>query len=137
MARPLAPCGTMAAYKRHKRKGEPVDEACAAACRKQKNDRMAAKREASADAVRDAVEAAPSVDANEVDALEEALDNLRIVRAVLRDEGTPANTVAALTKRRDELVDRIGKLREAAKPVEVSVIDELTQRRSRVSKAAS
>ena len=83
------------------------------------------------------MKAAPSVDANEVDPLEEALDNLRIVRAVLRDEGTPANTVAALTKRRDELVDRIGKLREAAKPVEVSVIDELTQRRSRVSKAAS
>jgi len=24
----VAPCGTPAAYKRHKRKGEPIDEAC-------------------------------------------------------------------------------------------------------------
>lgn len=23
-----APCGTVAAYKRHKRKGEPIDDAC-------------------------------------------------------------------------------------------------------------
>jgi hypothetical protein len=27
-SRPLAPCGTYAAFKRHKRRGEPVDEAC-------------------------------------------------------------------------------------------------------------
>lgn len=26
--RPLAPCGTEAAYNRHTRKGEPIDEAC-------------------------------------------------------------------------------------------------------------
>lgn len=28
MARPLAPCGTETAYQRHKRRSEPVDEAC-------------------------------------------------------------------------------------------------------------
>lgn len=26
--RPLAPCGTVAAYRRHQRRGEPVDAAC-------------------------------------------------------------------------------------------------------------
>lgn len=110
-----------------------MDETCAAACRKPKIDGVAAKREASPSAVREVVTAAPPRDATEADPLEEALDNLRIVRAVLRDEGPPADTVATLTKRRDELVDRIGKLREAATPVEVSVIDELTQSRSRTS----
>ena len=25
---PSSPCGTVAAYKRHKRRGEPVDDAC-------------------------------------------------------------------------------------------------------------
>lgn len=29
--RALKPCGTVAAYKRHQRKGEPIDDACAAA----------------------------------------------------------------------------------------------------------
>lgn len=122
-----APCGTFSAYKRHKRNDEEVDEACAQAARDQRNERSAAKRAKSADAVKNAVNAAPPVE--NIDPLEEALDNLRIVRAVLRDEGTPANTVAALTKRRDELVDRIQKLREAQAPAEVSVVDELTNRR--------
>ncbi len=122
-----APCGTFTAYKRHKRNGEEVDEACAQAARDQRNERSAAKRAESAMSVQAAVKSAPPME--DVDPLEEALDNLRIVRAVLRDEGTPANTVAALTKRRDDLVDRIQKLREAQAPVEVSVVDELTNRR--------
>lgn len=120
----LAPCGTFTAYKRHKRNGEEVDEACAQAARDQRNDRTAARLGEDAERVREAVQAAPPV--AQVDALAEALDNLRIVRAVLNAEGTPANTVAALTKRRDELVDRIEKLQAAQAPVEVSVIDELT-----------
>lgn len=33
MARPPAPCGTFTAYKRHRRKGEPVDEMCQAAAK--------------------------------------------------------------------------------------------------------
>lgn len=33
MPRPLAPCGTWSAYRRHKRLGEPVDEACRVAAR--------------------------------------------------------------------------------------------------------
>lgn len=127
----LAPCGTMTAYKRHKRRGEPVDEACAAACRKQKNDRVAARQEASAKAVLAAVKAAPRLKAEEVDPLAEALDSLEIVRAVLRDEGTPASAVAALTKRRDELVERIGRLRYEAPPARSSVVNDLMARREK------
>ena len=100
---------------------------CQQAIRDEKNGRKDAERAESAAAVSAAVEAEPAPD--EVDPLAEALDSLRIVRAVLRSDATPANTVAALTKRRDELVDRIERLRAAAVPVEVSRIDELTSRR--------
>lgn len=131
----LKPCGTVAAARRHQRAGEDLDEACRQALRDEKNARKDAARAESAERVRDAVASAPPVD--DVDPLAEALDNLRIVRAVLNDEGTPANTVAALTKRRDELVDRIQRLREADAPVEVSVIDELTSRRRGRASAAS
>lgn len=44
MARKLAPCGTAAAYRRHKRRGEPVDQACQAAVRELEASR---RREAS------------------------------------------------------------------------------------------
>ena len=124
---PPAPCGTIAAAKRHRRQGKELDEACLQAERDEANGRNAKRRAAEADAVREAVQAAPEIE--DIDPLEEALDNLRIVRAVLRDEGTPPNTIAALTKRRDELVDRVSRLREAQKPAEVSRIDELTNRR--------
>jgi WhiB family redox-sensing transcriptional regulator len=43
----LAPCGTAAAYKRHKQHGEPIDEACAAAYRQRsqaQRDKAAAKK---------------------------------------------------------------------------------------------
>lgn len=138
MARELQPCGTIAAARRHQRNPEkfgPLCEPCKQAVRDQKNGRKDAERAESAGRVRAAVEAAPVLE--DVDPLAEALDNLRIVRAVLRDEGTPANTVAALTKRRDELVDRVQRLREADAPVEVSVIDELTSKRRERRAAAS
>ena len=138
MAKELQPCGTIAAARRHQRNPErfgPLCEACAQAIRDEKNGRKDAERAESAEQVRAAVAAEPVIE--DVDPLEEALDNLRIVRAVLRSEGTPANTVAALTKRRDELVDRIERLRAAVAPVEVSVIDELTSKRRERRAAAS
>lgn len=138
MAQELKPCGTVAAARRHQRdpgRFGPMCEPCQQAVRDEKNGRKDAERSESAERVREAVVAAPPLE--DVDPLEEALDSLRIVRAVLRDEGTPANTVAALTKRRDELVDRIGRLRAASAPAEVSVIDELTSRRSARGSAAT
>lgn len=130
MAAEVQPCGTIAAARRHQRNPEkwgPMCAECQQAIRDEKNGRKDAERAESAAAVSAAVEAEPAPD--EVDPLAEALDSLRIVRAVLRSDATPANTVAALTKRRDELVDRIERLRAAAVPVEVSRIDELTSRR--------
>lgn len=38
----LKPCGTTAAYRRHERKGEPVDDACRAAANADKREREAA-----------------------------------------------------------------------------------------------
>lgn len=135
MARELKPCGTDAAFQRHRRRGETPCEPCreAHAAKKRRTDE--ARRSADAGRVREAVTAAAPVE--QVDPLAEAMDNLRIIRAVLRDEGTPANTLAALTKRRDELVDRIKGLQEATAPVEVSVIDELTSRRRERRAAAT
>ena len=138
MAAELQPCGTVAAARRHQRNPEkwgPMCAECQQAVRDEKNGRKDAERAESAAAVSAAVEAEPVPD--EVDPLAEALDSLRIVRAVLRSDATPANTVAALTKRRDELVDRIERLRAAAVPVEVSRIDELTSRRRERRAAAS
>lgn len=135
MARELKPCGTIAAARRHQRRKEPLCDACEQAVRDEKNTRAQRRRDESQANVLQAVKAAPPLET--VDPLEEALDNLRIVRAVLRDEGTPANTVAALTRRRDELVDRVKRLQEDQKPAEVSLIDELTNRRRERRSAAS
>lgn len=138
MATELQPCGTVAAARRHQRDPEkwgPMCAECRRAIRDEKNGRKDVERAESAAAVAVAVEAEPVPD--DVDPLAEALDSLRIVRAVLKSDATPANTVAALTKRRDELVDRIGRLRAAAVPVEVSRIDELTSRRRERRAAAS
>ena len=124
MSRELSPCGTLAAYRRHKRSGEPVCEACAEANRSDKNSRKDQARSESGSAVGLALGVEPDVD--DVDALIEAKDNLRIVRAALRSD-PPHNTIAALTKRRDELVDRIRLI--LAETPEVSAFDQLAQRR--------
>lgn len=125
MARELSQCGTPAAYRRHKRRGEPVDDACAQAGRDQKNVRKDAERSDSGAAVGAAVLVEPAVDV--FDPLEETKDNLRIVRAALRSD-PPHNTIAALTKRRDELVDRIRSI--MAETPEVSAFDQLAAKRA-------
>jgi predicted dinucleotide-binding enzyme len=125
MVRALAVCGTISAYQRHKRRGEPVDVECAQAQRDQVNSRAAAKRAASAEVVRLAVSVEPVVDL--VSELSEALENLRIVKAAMGD--APANAVAGLSKRREELVSRIARLQSAARP-EVSALDQLAARRA-------
>src|SRR5690554_4493455 len=100
MARKLAECGTFTAYKRHKRLGEAVDEACAQAARDQKNVRSAAEREASAEVVRLAIaDAAPVVEG--IDELDEARFNLSIVKATMQS-GVP-NGMAALSKQYADL----------------------------------
>jgi len=41
---PSAPCGTVSAYKRHKRKGESVDDACRLAYNAWHRERYAARK---------------------------------------------------------------------------------------------
>lgn len=121
----LAECGTFTAYKRHIRNSEPVDEACAGAARDQKNQRVEVYRQKSAEVISLAIAAEPSAEFESE--LDEALENLRIVKAAMRE--APANTIAALSKRREELVSHVARLRAASKP-EMSALDQLAQRRA-------
>lgn len=125
MARPLSPCGTPAAYRRHRRRGEPVDDACAAAARDQKNSRSRAKREKTSEVVALAVAETP-VDETPIDELAEARDTLRMITAAMK-AGAPG--LASLAKQRMELVAQIRKLEGAARPKE-SKLDELARRRA-------
>lgn len=131
MGRALQPCGTWAAYKRHKRRGEEPCEACRQAAREQRRGQRDSDRE-KASAPR--LSMVPPVEVGVVaddpvpDPLEVARDNLVIVEATLRSPMTPGGSIANLTKRREELVDRIRKL-SGADVQEVSVLDQLAQRR--------
>lgn len=132
MARPPAPCGTFSAYKRHKRKGEPVDDACAEAARNQKNDRVMANRSAAADVVKLAIVESPEPEP--IDELAEARENLRIVKATM-NAGVPTG-MAALSKQYADLVALIKRLEAATAPKE-SKLDELARRRAERRAASS
>lgn len=129
MAREPAACGTFTAYKRHKRNGEPVDEACAQAARDQANDRNTAAKLALSDAIRsnllslvpDASEPEP------IDELAEARLNLSIVKAAMQ-AGVPTG-MAALSKQYADLVSLVARLERLSKPG-VSALDELKHRRA-------
>jgi len=124
MVRPLAECGSFTAYKRHKRNGEPVDEACAQAARDQKNVRVSAARDEVLNVVRLAIVNAPAV-ADSIDELDKARWNLRIVEATM-EAGVPTG-MAALSKQHADLVALIRRLEAAASP-EVTALDRFAQR---------
>ena len=133
MGRPLAPCGTPAAYRRHKKRGEDVDPACAQANRDHVGKYKKSKRESAAAVVKLAVSSEPPVES--VDEVEDLRENLRIVKAAMQD-ATPRE-VAALSKRRQEIVGEIARL---SRRVEKSggLLDELAARReARLSGAAN
>ena len=133
MAHALAPCGSFTAYKRHLRRGEAVCDLCAQAARDQKNARVDLGRVESASRVALALAAEPAPDV--LDELDEARENLRAVKAAMSE--APAASVAALSKRREELVRRIVVLSKASEP-ELSVFDQLRQRREeRLAKTAT
>lgn len=126
MGRPLAPCGSISAYRRHKRLDEPVDEPCAQAARDQKNSRVAAKREAVSEVVRLTIADAPP-ESPGIDELAEARINLSLVKATMQ-AGVPTG-MAALSKQYADLVVLVKRLENQSKP-EVSRLDQLSQRRS-------
>lgn len=136
MGRPLAACGTFSAYKRHKRNGEPVDDACAQAARDQANERNAGKRVSGAEKVKAALAVLPeSESVAGVDELAEAYETLNWIKALMA-AGTQQGA-AALAKQRLDVVALIKRLEGAAKPKE-SMLDELARKRAeRLAKAAN
>lgn len=136
MGRPLAACGTFSAYKRHKRNGEPVDDACAQAARDQANERNAGKRVSGAEKVKAALAVLPeSEPVAGVDELAEAYETLNWIKALMA-AGTQQGA-AALAKQRLDVVALIKRLEGAAKPKE-SMLDELARKRAeRLAKAAN
>ena len=129
MARPLKPCGTLAAYRRHLRHGESACDACLAAVAAEKASKRSAARDAGAAVVRLAVAAEPPVLAEQddkIDPLAEALENLRVIKASMHE--APPQSLAALSKRRQELVALIAELQGKQ---EVSLADQLAAIRAR------
>lgn len=122
-----------AAYKRHLRKGEPVCDDCQRAAREQKNERVDGDRDA-----RKLSSLMPDVsfdaaERDDFDPLEDAKDNLRVVKAALRD--AVPREVAALSKRRQELVALIAELGNVGK--EVSIADQLAEKREQRRRAGA
>lgn len=131
----LAECGTFTAYKRHKRRGESVDEACAQAARDQANVRNAVTAGEKSVEIRSNIlelVAAPVV--GQIDELEEARLNLSIVKATMQ-AGVPTG-MAALSKQYADLVALIRRLERQQNP-EVSALDQLAQRRAERLAASS
>jgi len=128
MARPLAPHGTEAAYRRHLReKSEPCrecrDAASASKAARLDGDRSVRSLKALAP-VSDLHVAEPDV----FDPLADAKENLVLVKSALA-EAVPRE-VAALSKRRQELVSLIAEL---GGKKEVSLADQLAELRGRRS----
>ena len=126
MARVLRPCGTPAAYRRHLRNKEPACPACLVAVADQKMRRLDGNRE-----TRKLSVVAPITDLAPVlndgfDPLADAKENLLLVKFALF-EAVPRE-VAALSKRRQELVALIADLGGTK---EVSLADQLAELRSR------
>lgn len=129
MPRPLKPCGTLAAYRRHLRHGEAACEECLAAVAADKASKREAARDAGARVVRLAIAAEPPVlerPDDTIDPLTDALENLRLVKATMHD--APPQSLAALSKRRQELVALVAELQGKQ---EVSLADQLAAIRAR------
>lgn len=138
------PCGTPQAYKRHKLKKEEPCEECQTAQERREMDRaiersgIADFRENAEDSI-DRLYVGPLVNENNMlDALADLRENYLLVREKMKNTG--ARDFAPLSKRREELLDRIVELQEALEPPKdqpKSLVDQLSERRAeRLAKAA-
>lgn len=150
MARELAPCGTEAAYRRHRRAGESCEECMAAEAMRKREKR--AERRSAADAeitgqpefvvVEQKLRAGEEPRLVQVptgeDPVESARWRLAKVRAAMA-ASTPRD-MAGLAKREEEIVALLGKLTGATAsrvPEKRSALDELADRRAkRIAEAA-
>ena len=115
MPRPLAPCGTYSAYRRHKNRSEEIDAACRQAARDEANRRAIQRRRG--------VKPAPSVDTAPGDAvavyvspLEDARDALLRIRKVMDHAETPPSALPGLSKERRALAALIAELERGDAP---------------------
>ena len=140
--RRLAPCGTLAAYRRHKNRGEKVDAKCqkfydSFGSRRQRNSAdtvmgdVVQLRKEKLRPVPDPAEPEKTEDApyEDPEPLEDAREDLRLVMVAL-SRALPRE-VAQLSRRRQELVDRIAELK--AKEREVPFSERLAASRERVA----
>ena len=121
MARPLKPCGTFAAYRRHLRAKETPCKPCRQAARDQKNDRKDAQRTKAAEAARDAM---PPVE--EIDRRQILLEVLASLRGQLSE--APPQSVASIAKQIRDTVDALEGPGEKSQVV-VNPVDEIAKRR--------
>lgn len=140
VARVLKPCGTWAAYKRHLRKKEEPCGPCRQAARNQKNDRNEARKRAreqvgfEPDRERPAAGLLRAVSDDEftdltLDPLRVALQDLRQIEAYMTtDDPVLPNQFTNLSRRREELIDRVRSLRPDSEEG-ADAFDELAARR--------
>lgn len=128
MAGKLAPCGTYAAYKRHVRRGEPVDDACAATNTEEAQASISGAATAMAVRKETFISEESEVDLKTLNKLDDALENLRIVRASLK--ACPPSAVANLSKRRQELTEYIVMLRDGIEEEGKDPVDAIAERRA-------
>lgn len=124
-----APCGTFAAYRRHKRKDEPVDPECAQAARDQRKDRRDEQRAAEAAASAEAAEGI-SEDVSHLDLLMETRARLR---GHLHSDLTPPQSVASIARELRAVSVEIASLTSESKPTQAQEsggVDDLARRRA-------
>lgn len=116
MPRPLAPCGTYSAYRRHKNRSEEIDAACRQAARDEANRRAIQRRRG--------VKPAPSPDGlvdgadspADLSPLEDARDALLRIRKVMDHAETPPSALPGLSKERRALAALIAELERGDAP---------------------
>ncbi|HLR93196.1 MAG TPA: hypothetical protein VK053_01600 [Jiangellaceae bacterium] len=134
MPRKVAPCGTLTAYNRHKRRGEDACEPCLEAKRQDKAERVAAQR---AEAAGRAAEARAGM-TPEGDRLELLREQRDILRAHSKE--APPQSVASISKQLVAVLAEIAELEAAEKSAGGSVsggaqeggggIDDIARRRA-------
>lgn len=124
MPRSVQPCGTPAAYRRHLRNGEKPCLDCHRAHAKRKTELADARRERARLALVSAAPDVPELPDGDIDPLQDARDNLRMVNTAMAS--AVPREIAALSRRRQELVALIVEL---GGKKEVSLADQLAAAR--------
>lgn len=138
MARPLAPCGTYTAYKRHMRRGEVVDARCRKAQREHDAARSTsgaarvARSAAKADVPAEPVAPAPLTDEGHVSRVEILKEMLQESRELLKTLSAKDPQRAYLQMREQrEILRELSELQGNGQAKGVTLADQLAEARSR------